>query len=131
MSDRYPFPAAEVWRSVAEALTRGLGGLPASAVWAACIGSAAGIVLEVGRKKWPRISLSPIGIGLAFVIPFDASFAMFAGAFAFWIGAKVWRKPSSWYGSIVQPNHESICSGLIAGAALMGLVALGVEAAFG
>lgn len=131
VTDRYPFPAAEVWRSVAEALTRGLGWLPTSAIWAACIGATSGIGLEICRRRWPRNSLSPIGIGLAFVIPFDASLGMFAGAFAFWIGAKVWRKPSSWFGSVVQPNHESICSGLIAGAALMGLAALGVEAAFG
>jgi hypothetical protein len=74
--------------------------------------------------------LSPIGFGLAFVIPFDISLAMFIGASVFWLcgrrqsgaGAKLSR-------SIVQ-NLEPICAGAVAGAAFVSVALIAIETFF-
>ncbi|OWY71405.1 hypothetical protein B7486_12510 [cyanobacterium TDX16] len=127
----YPFPAVVVWRAVAEALTGGLSGLPGSAVVAGCIGVVAGILAELLRTRSNgKFPISPIGFGLAFVIPFDISLAMFVGASVFWLcgrrhsgaGAKLSR-------SIVQ-NLEPICAGAVAGAAFVSVVLIALETFF-
>ncbi len=83
ISEQYPMPAATVWKSVAELLTRGLGNLEVSARWAALAGALAGLALEAVRlltkdRSW----LSGVGIGLAAIMPFDNCLAMFLGGAA-------------------------------------------------
>jgi uncharacterized oligopeptide transporter (OPT) family protein len=128
ISEQYPYPAATVWKAVAEILTKGLSGLPTTALWAAVIGAALGIVLEgvrmVTKGKFP---LSAVGIGLGFVIPFQICLSMFFGSFAFWVIAKVWPKPEQRPNEIFVQNQESICAGIIAGAALIGVGVMAVE----
>jgi uncharacterized oligopeptide transporter (OPT) family protein len=123
ISEQYPMPAATIWKAVAEVLTLGLSKIPESARWAALIGGLLGIVLETARlmtrgKFW----LSPVGMGLATVIPFNTCFAMFLGSFFFWIAERVWKAPESRPNRIVVQNQETICAGLIAGGALMGII---------
>jgi uncharacterized oligopeptide transporter (OPT) family protein len=127
-SEQYPYPAAATWKAVAEILIKGLNQLPTSAVYAAAIGAALGIILEIVRiLSKGKFPLSPIGIGLAFVIPFQICFAMFLGSFIFWAIEKMWPTREQRMNEIFVQNQESICAGLIAGEALVavGLMAMG------
>lgn len=126
-SNDFPMPAATIWRAVAEALTHGIGTLPQSVLYAAVIGATVGLLLELGRiiskGKFP---LSPVAIGLAFVISFEYIFAMALGAIIFWF-LGVGRKPKGpdspeMPKTLWVENHEPICAGVIAGAALMGIL---------
>ena len=128
ISAEYPYPAATVWKAVAEILTKGLSELPLTAVLAAAIGAALGIIFEIIRaaskgKFW----LSGVGMGLAFVIPFYTCLAMFFGSFIFWVMSKIWPKPEQRMNEVYVQNQESICAGLIAGAALIGVAVMAIE----
>ena len=128
ISDQYPYPAATVWKAVAEILTRGLSELPTTALWGAIIGAGLGIVLELVRMvSKGRFPLSPVGLGLAFVIPFQICLAMFMGSFIFWVCGKCWPKPEQRMNEVVVQNQESICAGIIAGAALIGVGVMALE----
>jgi OPT family oligopeptide transporter len=112
-----PMPSAVSWRAVAELLTQGIDKLPITAAWAALIGAVLGILLEL-KKRGAR--LSPIGLGLGFMIPWFTCFAMFLGAFIFWVLSK-WAAKESWADRVVVNNQETICAGVIAGGALTGV----------
>jgi len=125
---QYPYPAATVWKAVAELLTRGLSELPTTAVWATIIGAALGIVLEIIRQlSKNKFPLSAVGLGLAFVIPFQICLAMFFGSFVFWVIGKMWPRPEQRPNVIFVQNQESICAGIIAGAALIGVGVMALE----
>jgi uncharacterized oligopeptide transporter (OPT) family protein len=124
VSDEFPMPSAAIWLAVAEILTKGISELPATAAWGALIGAILGIVLEAANLLWKgRFPLSPIGLGLAFVIHWHTCFAMFLGAFFFWLCGKMAAK-ESWTDRVVVKNQEPICAGVIAGGALMGIAVL-------
>ncbi len=74
-----------------------------------------------------RFPLSAVGIGLAFVIPFQICLAMFFGSFIFWVIDKLWPKPKQRMNEIFVQNQESICAGIIAGAALIGVGVMALE----
>lgn len=126
-----PFPSATVWKAVAEVLTTGLSNLETSAQWAALIGAIAGIVLEglkiaTKGKFW----LSAVGMGLAFIIPFNTSLAMFLGAFIFWLSEKTFKKPESFGHKVMVANLEPTAAGIIAGGALAGIAVILIETVF-
>lgn len=129
VTEDYPYPAAQVWMAVAKVLTQGFDQLPTSAVIAAIVGALLGIVFEVIRSlSRNRFSVSAVGIGLGFMIPFGISFAMFFGSFLFWLPTKIWPKPEQKMNKVLVQNIESICAGLIAGAALIGVGIMALEA---
>jgi uncharacterized oligopeptide transporter (OPT) family protein len=128
-SNQFPMPSVSVWKGVAEVLTQGVSQLPVSVVWAIAVASLVGIAFEVSRIVTKgRFPISPVAMGLAFVIHFHASLAFFAGALIFWLlgvgrgaggaahGATDAQPKGFW-----RENHEAICAGVIAGAALMGI----------
>ncbi len=128
ISEQYPYPAATVWKAVAELLTKGLSELPTTALWATVIGAVVGIVLEgIRMAAKGRFPLSAVGIGLAFVIPFQICLAMFFGSFVFWVIDKLWPKPKQRMNEVFVQNQESICAGVIAGAALIGVGVMALE----
>jgi uncharacterized oligopeptide transporter (OPT) family protein len=128
ITEDYPYPAATAWKAVAEILTKGLSELPVSARWAALYGGIAGILLEIVRLgSKGRFPVSPVGIGLAFIIPFNTCLAMFAGSFAFWLIGRFSPRPEQWANRTLVQNQESICAGIIAGAALMGVAVMAIE----
>jgi uncharacterized oligopeptide transporter (OPT) family protein len=128
INETNPFPAATAWKAVAEILTKGLSELAVSAQWAALAGGIAGIVLEIVRlASKGRFPISPVGIGLAFIIPFNTCLAMFMGSFAFWLLARLFPKPEDPINARYVQNQESICAGIIAGAALMGVAVMAIE----
>jgi len=125
---QYPMPSASVWTGVAELLSGGVRGLPRSAVCAALIGAFLGIVLEVVRiASRGRFPLSPVGLGLAFIIPWYYCFAMFLGALVFWVAERIWRDVHSEGNRIIVQNQEPICAGIIAGGSLMGILTKVIE----
>jgi len=128
ITEQYGYPAATVWKAVAEMLTRGLSELPTTAIWATVIGAVLGIGFEIVRaiskNKFP---LSGVGLGLAFVISFRVCLAMFFGSFVFWVIGKIWPKPEQRMNEVYVQNQESICAGLIAGAALIGVGVMALE----
>jgi OPT family oligopeptide transporter len=128
VSDQYPMPAAQIWRAVAEVLTRGLSNLESSARWMALCGAIVGVALEAVKlmtkgKFW----ISGVGIGLAFVIPFNTCFAMFLGSVLFWIAERSFKDRESVAHRVIVKNQESICAGVIADGALMGIAVILIE----
>lgn len=120
-SDKFPMPAATVWEAVAKVLTQGISQLPTSVVWAVGVAVLVGIAFEVSRiVTRGRFPLSPVAMGLAFVINFQYSLAFFMGALFFWamgVGRRREGEPSN----VFVENHEPMCAGLITGAALVGI----------
>ena len=116
-------PCVTVWKAVAEVLMDGIESLPLSVRYAVGAAVLIGVAMELARIFTNgRFPLSAVAMGLAFVIDFGSSFAMFLGAFSFWL-LGVERpsldneKPGYW-----KSRHEPICAGIIAGAALMGIL---------
>jgi putative OPT family oligopeptide transporter len=118
----YPMPAAITWKAVADVLTEGLHSIPMSARIAALAGLILGLGLEwlrIGTRN--RFPLSPVALGLGFLIPFGTCLSMFLGAFIFWLLEKRYSSPQSKVNQVIVQNQEPICAGLIAGGALMGI----------
>lgn len=121
--EQYPFPSATVWKAVADILAQGLHHIKPSAQVAVIVGAVLGLFLEVLRLRTKnRFPLSPVGIGLGFVIPFHTCFSMFLGSFLFWLAEKRFPEKESRINEVIVQNQEPICAGLIAGGALMGIV---------
>jgi uncharacterized oligopeptide transporter (OPT) family protein len=121
-AETYPMPAATVWKAVADVLTQGLENIPYSARWAALIGIGLGLLLELGRLGTKgKIPLSPVALGLGFIIPFHTCLSMFLGSFVFWVLGKLFADKQSPVNRFIVQNQEPICAGLIAGGALMGI----------
>jgi uncharacterized oligopeptide transporter (OPT) family protein len=113
-----PAPAAMTWRSVAELLTHGFGALPTYANYAMFAGAIVGVViscLEEFAPKYRAYYPSATGLGIAFVIDFKDSFAMFLGGLLAWMIAK--RRPE-WN----ERYTVAVSSGFIAGESLLGVL---------
>jgi uncharacterized oligopeptide transporter (OPT) family protein len=123
-----PMLAAVIWKAVAEILTVGFSALHSSAVWAIAIGALLGILFEVIRTVTKgKFFLSGVGMGLAMVIPFSTCWSMFAGALFFWIVDKASKNEEGWWRKVALKNQETICAGIIAGGAIMGIIAILIE----
>jgi OPT family oligopeptide transporter len=116
--EKWPAPAALVWRGVAELLAKGVGALPPSARIGLVIGATIGIIIPLLEMKFPKHKKfipSATGLGLAFTINGFNSISMFLGAcLALWLSKS---RPKL---------HEAytipVSSGIIAGESLMGVV---------
>ncbi len=128
VSEQYPMPAASIWKAVAEVLTSGLSNLKESARWAALVGALLGIGLEVIKTKTKgKFWLSGVGIGLAFVIPFNTCFAMFLGSFIFWFCGRCMKDTEGFGYKVMVRNLEPVCAGVIAGGAITGILVIVLE----
>ena len=122
-SEQFPMPSVTVWMGVATVLTEGLSKLPKSVVMAVIVASIVAFILEVLRIVMKnKLPLSPVALGLAFVLDFKSSACMFAGAFLFWLLGVGRIKEENAHGNLWVENHEPICAGIIAGASLMGIL---------
>ncbi len=116
--DRWPAPAAQVWKAVAELLARGVEGLPRFALASIVVGLAVGTILTVAEKVFPRARRflpSPVGFGMAFVFQGYSSVAMFVGAVLAWALAR--SRPR-----VAEAHTIPVASGLIAGESLIGIL---------
>lgn len=124
-SEQFPMPAVTIWMGVAKVLTEGLSKLPSSVVMAVIVAGVAALVLEVLRLVTRnRMPLSPVAMGLAFVIDFHTSVCMFLGSAIFWVLGSGRLSEEDGKGNLWVENHEPICAGIIAGASLMGIADL-------
>jgi len=117
-TEKWPAPAALVWRGVAELLARGVGALHPTARMGLLVGSVLGILLPLlemrfpAQKKWIP---SATGLGLAFTINGFNSVSMFIGSCLALFLSKT--KPR-----VHEKYTVPVSSGIIAGESLMGVV---------
>src|SRR5207249_1737564 len=84
-TEKWPAPAALVWKGVADLLSKGPGALHPTARLGLLIGALVGIVLpllEIGLPRWKKFIPSATGLGLAFTINGFNSVSFFIGALA-------------------------------------------------
>jgi uncharacterized oligopeptide transporter (OPT) family protein len=122
VSDQFPMPNALQWKGVADLITNGLSHLPASAVVSIIVAAILALVFEVARIRTNgRFPLSAVSIGLGVVLPPESCLAMWVGAMIFWWQARQNPAPGTRAHAIWVEGYESICAGLISGAALVGI----------
>jgi uncharacterized oligopeptide transporter (OPT) family protein len=140
-SDRLPAPAAMQWKGVAELLMGGIQNLHPTMRAAVVIGALMGLAVEISKKVTrDRFPLSAMGLGLSLVLSFHDVWAMFLGSLLFWAlrqRTQRWEAKSAagaaqpaaeapkprrpWF-AVAAANTETICGGVIAGGALMGIL---------
>jgi len=112
-----PAPAAFRFAALAELFAKGFGALPPFAVTAMIIGAVSGILLAV-LENFRRIRSwipSPVGLGIAMIIPFSYSFAIFLGSAIFFILKLATPKKMEEYQFVIGAAG-------IAGSSLMGMI---------
>ncbi|MFM9057876.1 MAG: OPT family oligopeptide transporter [Planctomycetaceae bacterium] len=124
---RFTAPAASVWASVAQLLSKGPETLHATCRTGMLVGGVLGILITVAEQLAPRRIVrwlpSATGLGLAFVIEFHDSIA-------FLVGAAVATAFARWRPRAADTYVVPVSSGIIAGESLMG-VAIAFLHAFG
>jgi len=117
-TDRFPAPAAQVWRGVAELLSKGVHSLHPTARAGALAGGLLGLaipLLERYLPKYRKFIPSAMGLGLAFVIQGFNAISMFVGALIVLILTHLRPKTSEEY-------TIPVASGIIAGESLMAII---------
>ncbi len=108
-------PATNMWKAVADLLTQGVNHLPHTALVAIVIGAFVGMAIPVLEKLWPKAQPylpSAMGLGLAWVVPFQNSLSFLIGAIVVLIWRQINRKNSDAYAI-------PVASGLVAGESLV------------
>jgi uncharacterized oligopeptide transporter (OPT) family protein len=122
VSDQFGMPSALQWKGVAELIAKGVSTLPQSALISMVAAAVAAVAIEVAKIMTNgRFPLSAVAIGLGVVLPPEATFAMWVGAMMFWWMGRRNREPGTRGHTIWVEGYESICAGLISGAALIGI----------
>lgn len=117
-TEKWPAPAAQVWRGVAELLSRGIGSLHPTARIGLLVGSVVGILLPLLERWFPKHKNwipAPTGLGIAFTINGYNAVMMFIGAFAALMLSKA--RPA-----VHEEYTVPVSSGIIAGESLMGVL---------
>jgi OPT family oligopeptide transporter len=117
-SDQFPAPAAQTWRVVALALSKGFEALGPVKVWSIAIGAATGLVLTLLPLALPRYAKwmpSASGFGLSWTFHWYYGLLFFLGASAAWLFER--RRPV-----LAEIYNYPIASGAIAGGSLMGVL---------
>ena len=115
ITDVWPAPAAVVWKSVAELFADGFGALPRGVPFAAALAAFAAaamtIIERVGPEKLRPYMLSPLSVGLAFILPPYLALSLFIGGLFAWILGR-------WFKSWTARFLIVTCTGLIVGESL-------------
>jgi putative OPT family oligopeptide transporter len=117
-SDQFPAPAAQNWRAVALAMSKGIGDLHPVKKWSIAIGSLVGIVLALLPVLFPKKQKylpSAAGVGLAWTFHWYYSLLFFLGGFFGWLFTRQAPKKAEEY-------TFPVASGIIAGGSLMGVI---------
>jgi hypothetical protein len=120
-----------MWKAVADLLTQGTHMLPRTAAWAIVIGALLGMLLPVCAKLFPKLGPcmpSAMGLGLAWVVPFQNSLSFAIGAVIVAIWEKLRKRQSDIYAVPIASGFvagESMIAALIAIACtVIGLIAV-------
>jgi len=117
-SDQFPAPAAQAWRVVALALSKGFESLEPVKLWSIAIGGAVGLLLTLLPKWLPRHAKrmpSAAGIGLSWTFHWYYGLLFFLGAAAGWFMERKHPERADLY-------NFPVASGIIAGGSLMGVL---------
>jgi OPT family oligopeptide transporter len=109
--EKFPLPAAQAWKAMADLLEKGPSNLNYGAISAILVGAGLGILLPLIEKMLPkarRFMPSPMGLGLGLIIPFASSLSFGIGAVIGWIWKLVNKKQADDY-------TIPLASGLVAG----------------
>ena len=115
-TEKWPAPAALVWKAVAELLGKGPDALPKSAQMGILVGALLGVALVLIERAFPKYKKfipSPTGLGLAFTFNGFNSVSFFIGSVIALIVSKRWPE---WH----RKYTVAASSGIIAGESLMG-----------
>ncbi len=122
VSEQFPMPSAVQWKGVADLITNGLSSLKNSAIVSMIVAAILALVFEVARiRSKGRFPLSAVSIGLGVILPPESCIAMWVGAMIFWWQGRKQPAPGTRAHAIWVEGYESICAGLISGAALVGI----------
>jgi uncharacterized oligopeptide transporter (OPT) family protein len=117
-SGRFPAPAAQTWKAVAEVLRNGVGSLGPVKAWSMAVGGLVGIILPLLAKLLPKYEKwipSPAGLGLAWTFQWYTSLLFFLGAIIGHGFQKTAPRQSEEY-------TFPVASGIIAGGSLMAVL---------
>jgi uncharacterized oligopeptide transporter (OPT) family protein len=118
-----PAPAGISWSGLASVLAEGFRALPPYSASGVYVGILSGVLLTVGENsKMKRVFPSPIGIGIAMILPAIISLAIVLGSIAAVIVKKA--APQWW-----ENYSMSLASGLIAGEAVFALLIIVLRSA--
>lgn len=112
--EAYNPPSTLIYKAVAEALSKGIDSLHPSAVKGIMIGCVLGVVISIIETNYPKLKKfvpSSMGLGLAWIMPFQNCLAFFIGAAIAWVWKKTHPKTADVY-------TIPIASGAIAGESL-------------
>jgi uncharacterized oligopeptide transporter (OPT) family protein len=118
LEKNFALPATNMWKAVADLLTQGIQMLPMTARWAIVIGALVGVVLPLLEKLLPRARTwlpSAMGLGLAWVIPFQNALAFAIGATLTWAWTRLHPKSANTF-------NIPVASGLVAGESLIAAI---------
>ncbi len=114
--EKYNAPSANMWKAVAEALSKGIEYVPVHAREGLLIGGVLGILLSVADayapKKLKPYMPSAMGLGLSWVMGFSNSLSFFVGALIAYIWSQINKRTADLF---VIP----VASGAVAGESLI------------
>jgi OPT family oligopeptide transporter len=122
-SEQFPAPSAQVWKAVAEVLSKGLENLEPLKAWSLLVGGVVGILLPLVSKFFPKYDKwipSAAGIGLAWTFHWYYSLLFFLGALVAYGFEKQAPKQSEEF-------TFPVASGIVAGGSLMGVLLIFCE----
>lgn len=118
LGTKYPAPAMQTWKAMAELLSEGLKNLPPHTPTAMAVSAVLAVIFtlagELGSKRIKPWVPSPTGLGLAFILPASNSFTFLLGALI----AEVAKRRSPQKAALYT---IAIASGLVAGESVMGV----------
>lgn len=117
-SDQFPAPAAQAWRTVALALSRGFESLEPVKLWSIFIGASVGLILTLLPRwipRWSKWLPSAAGVGLAWTFHWYYGLLFFVGGLLGWVMERGWPKRAELY-------NFPIAAGVIAGGSLTGVL---------
>lgn len=115
---KFPAPAAQAWKAVAEVFKTGLDNMHPmhrSAITVGLVIGAALLLLEVFLPRWKKWLPSATGIGLGLILPFQYPLSMLLGA----VGAWIWTSRSK---QTAESYLIPVSAGVIAGVSIMGVI---------
>ncbi len=118
MAPKFPAPAAQAWKAVAEVFRMGLANMHPMHRQAIGVGLSLGtvmVILEVALPRAKRWLPSATGVGLGLILPFQYPLSMLVGA----VIAALWTKKSP---KSSEDYLIPVAAGVIAGVSLMGVL---------